>query len=319
MNLPKLGNNAIYAPFFISVLESSFFRTKTGQILLDISSSIKSRIIVYGFVISSLGTYLIANVAEMPDFFIVSRLLLSVYMIALATYLYNDLTDYKIDQINQRNTAYQEKKFQYYTKYYSVVGFFIASILIAFSINFLTGLGSLVFCGLGVAYSHPRIHLKDRFVIKTIVTGIGGFIASLMGSFAAESFSFLVLASSSVVFLFYFVNGPLNDIRDIHGDKEGGRNTIPIVLGINKSFAITIITIMSIAIILLASYLFFDVHLLGMVLGLFVCAYVIRSIVQLSKDYKDKTKMNKTRTLVRNSILAVQLSLWAGLIINNIY
>lgn len=317
MSLPKIATNIIYTRIFF-FLRSHFLRPKAETVLLEISSSIKSRTIVYGFAISSLGTYLLANVAYMPDFSILSRLLVSVYMIALATYLYNDLTDFQIDRVNQRTTVYSEEKLQYYTTFFSVAGFFITSIILAFSVNFLTGLGSLAFCGLGIAYSHPKIHLKDRFVIKTIVTGIGGFIASLMGSFAAENFSLLVIASSVIVFLFYFVNGPLNDIRDIHGDQKGGRSTIPIVLGIDKSFAIIIITIISIAIVVVLSYLFLEVHLVGMIIGIAICGYVIKSIVQLSKNYNDKSKMNSVRTLVRNSILFVQLSLWVGILVNNI-
>ena len=139
-----------------------------------------------------------------------------------------------------------------------------------------------------------------------------------MGSFAAESFSLLVIASSVIVFLFYFVNGPLNDIRDIHGDKKGGRSTIPIVLGVNKSFAIIILTIVSIGITVLLSHIFLEVHLVGMIIGLAVCGYVMKRIIQLSKNYTDKSQMNNVRTLVRNSILFVQLSLWAGLLVNSI-
>lgn len=315
MSLPIIANSIIYAQ--IRRFARSQY-SKTSTVLLEISSSIKSRTIVYGFAIASLGTYLLANVSEIPDFSILSRLLVSVYMIALATYLYNDLTDFKIDRINKRNTAYSEERLQYYTTFFSVIGFFSISILLAFSINFLTGLGSLAFCGLGIAYSHPKIHLKDRFVIKTAVTGIGGFIASLMGSFAAESFSLLVIASSVIVFLFYFVNGPLNDIRDIRGDKQGGRSTIPIVLGVNKSFAIIMLTIASIGMVVLLSHIFLGVHLVGMIIGIAICGYVMRRIVQLSKNYDDKTQMNNVRTLVRNSILFVQLSLWVGLLANNI-
>lgn len=315
MNLPNFENYINYSR--IDSFNSYFLRAKTETILLEIFSSIRSRTIVYGFAIASLGTYLLSNTAYMPDFSILSRLLVSVYMIALATYLYNDLTDFKIDQVNQRDTVYSEEKLQYYTTFFSVSGFFIIAIILAFSINFSTGLGSLAFCGLGIAYSHPKIHLKDRFVIKTIVTGIGGFIVSLMGSFAAENFSLLVIASSVIVFLFYFVNGPLNDIRDIRGDQKGGRSTIPIVLGIDKSFAIIISIILSIIIVVVLSYLFLEVHWVGMIIGIAVCAHVIRNIVQLSKNYNNKSKMNSVRTLVRNSILFVQLSLWVGLLVNN--
>ena len=63
--------------------------------------------------------------------------------------------------------------------------------MLAFSINIQTGLGALVFLGLAVAYSHPKIHLKNMFVVKTIVTALGGFIASMMGALAIQNVSYL--------------------------------------------------------------------------------------------------------------------------------
>lgn len=295
--------------------------TAIGKVSIWISilvSLVKSRTIVYGFAIAALGTFLIASGTKIPDFFAMGRVVASAYLVALATYLYNDLTDYNIDQINDRKVVYDSKKTQYYTTLYSTIGFFFISILLAFSINVTTGLTSLAFFGLAIAYSHPNTHLKDRFLIKTLVTASGGFIASMMGSLAAENLSYLVIVSSSIVFLFYFVNGPLNDIRDMRGDREGGRRTIPIVIGVQKSFFIIILTIFLVALITLISYFFLGIHIIGMVLGLAVCAHLLLRIKKLSKHYEDKKYMNQTRTVVRNSMFANQIALLIGLVLNSV-
>ncbi len=280
-------------------------------------SVIKSRTIVYGFALAAIGTFFIASGMKTPDFFVLIKLTASVYFLALATYLYNDLTDYDIDQVNDRDTPSSQRK-NYLQILYHTIGFFVVSILLAFSINVQTGIGALVFLGLAVAYSHPKVHLKNMFIIKTVVTALGGFIASMMGALAVHNISYLAMTSSAIVFLIYFINGPLNDIRDLEGDRKGGRRTIPIVIGVRKSFAIIIGSISSIAIMIVASYCFLGMNVAGVGLGLTVCGYLVLKIMNLSKTPDDKKKMNKTRTTVRNSIFTIQISIFVGLALNQL-
>ena len=124
------------------------------------------------------------------------------------------------------------------------------------------------------------------------------------------------MASSSIVFLIYFINGPLNDIRDLKGDRMGGRRTIPIVIGVHKSLVVIIASIISIAAMILASNYFLGVNMVGAVMGLAVCGYLVFKIAKLYGNYDDKKNMNKTRTVVRNSIFAIQISIFIGLILN---
>ena len=296
-------------------VQPSFYE-KIGSTILFIGTLIKSRTLVYGFALAAIGTFFIASGFKIPDFFVIIRLTVSVYFLALATYLYNDLTDYDVDKINKRDNAVNSKKSQYNRILYSTIGFFAMSVSLAFSINVLTGIGSLAFLGLAIAYSHPRFHLKNIFVIKTIVTAAGGFIASLMGALAVQNVSWLALASSFAVFLIYFINGPLNDIRDIQGDRDGGRRTIPIVIGVEKSFMLIMASIFSIALILITSYYFMGLNMMGMAMGLMVCIYLAIRIKKLSREYENRQKMNQTRTAVRNSIFTIQISIFIGLTMN---
>ncbi len=278
-------------------------------------SVIRSRTIVYGFALAAMGTFFIASGMKVPDFLVLARLTASVYFLALATYLYNDLTDYDVDKVNNRNVISSQRK-HYLQILYHTIGFFVVSVLLAFSINVQTGVGALVFLGLAIAYSHPKVQLKNMFVVKTIITALGGFIASIMGSLAVQNVSYLAIVSSTIVFLIYFINGPLNDIRDLEGDRKGGRRTIPIVIGIQKSFVIILGSVSSIAAMIIASYYFLGLNVAGVFLGLAVCGYLVLKIMKLSKDHDNKEKMNKTRTIVRNSIFTIQLSILLGLALN---
>lgn len=289
---------------------------RTAGCLLFLLSLARTRTIVYGFAAASAGTFLIAGNTTTPDFLVATKLVGSVYCIALATYIYNDLTDYKIDASNNRKYGHSSKD-TYNKTLYATIGLFSTGLVLAYSINPATTVLAVFFTALAVSYSHPRIHLKDRFVIKTTVTAIGGLIASLMGSFATDNFNSLVLLASTIVFLVYFINGPLNDIRDLKGDKEGGRRTIPIVLGISKSFLLIYSILGLMGLILTVSYVLFDLHILGLAIGLSYVGYVGVKIASLTKSYQDKAKMNKTRAIVRNSIFASHLSLYLGLLLPN--
>jgi geranylgeranylglycerol-phosphate geranylgeranyltransferase len=280
-------------------------------------SIIKSRTLVYAFALATVGTFLISSGFKVPDFLVLVRLIPSVYFLALATYLYNDLTDYEVDKVNSRVTNYSSKKIHYNQILYSAIGFFVISVSLAFSINMQTGIGSLAFLGLAIVYSHPRIQLKKMFLVKTIVTAAGGFIASLMGALAVQNISYVGISASVIFFLMYFINGPLGDIGDINGDKKGGRRTIPIVLGVQKTFGVIFGAVSLMALILVVNYSFFGLHVIGMVLGLIICAFLAFRIKNLFSQYDNKKKLSQTRTSVRFGIFAIQISMLIGMMINN--
>lgn len=278
----------------------------------------KSRTLVYAFALATMGTFLISSGVKVPDFLVLARLTISVYFLALATYLYNDLTDYDVDKVNSRDNNYSSKRTNYRQILYSTIGFFVLSISLAFSINVQTGIAALAFLGLAIVYSHPKIHLKDMFVIKTVVTATGGFIAALMGALAVQNVSYVGISASLMFFLMYFINGPLGDMGDISGDKKGGRRTIPIVLGVQKTFGVIFASVVAMAAILVANYYFFGLNVLGLSLGLAICVYVGFRIKKLFPQYENKKVMSKTRTAVRFSVFAVQLSMLVGIIANTI-
>jgi geranylgeranylglycerol-phosphate geranylgeranyltransferase len=276
---------------------------------------IRSRSLVYAFALSALGVFFIATGGKIPDFSVPVRLVISTYFLALATYLYNDITDYQTDIINNRNSIHNlENVKQRITRYYTITFFSISTIL-AFSINLPTGIASLAFSGLAILYSHPKTKLKNMFVIKTTVTGAGAFIASMMGCLSSGGFSYLGVLASLIAFFFYFILGPLGDIGDLKGDKEAGRRTFPIVIGISKSFLIMGIATFVISSIFLVSNVFFGISFIGAVVGISVTAFMLVKIFQASKKHFDKLELNKCRRSIRYCIFACQLSMLLGVVL----
>lgn len=272
---------------------------------------LKSRTLVYAFAVSSFGTFLIASGGAIGDISVPIRVIASSYLIALATYLYNDITDKKSDKANDRNSAHDFERIEHKATIFYTILFFSISITLAFSINLLTGIASLVFFGLAVLYSHPRTHLKNMFVVKTAVTAAGAMIASTMGYLALGTFSYLGLISSLIAFLFYFILGPLGDIGDLKGDKIAGRRTFPIVIGIDRTFVVTILATAIMASLFLLSKMFLGTNFIGTLLGLSVTANIIVRLLRVSRNH-DKLQINKCRRSIRYCIFATQISLLIG-------
>ncbi|MDE1818387.1 MAG: UbiA prenyltransferase family protein [Thaumarchaeota archaeon] len=279
-------------------------------------SIIKSRTLVYVFVLAALGTFFVESGTKVPDLFVLARLSLSVYFLALATYLYNDLTDYDVDEVNNRHTA-SSKRSSYLQTLYHTIGFFAVSILLAFSINVQTGFISLGFLALAILYSHPKTHLKDRFVLKTVTTAAGGSLAALMGCFASDAFSYLGIISSLISFMFWFTLGPLGDVSDINGDKANGRRTFPIVLGVDNTFRIMHIVVISIISLIVAIYCLHNINTLGLILSISACLFVSYTIIRVSKNYQEKKIIKQTRTTLRYSLFLIQIMFVLGFVLDN--
>ncbi len=280
---------------------------------------VKSRTLVYAFAISALGTFLISSEGRITDISIPLRLVISTYLVALATYLYNDITDYRIDKINNRGSVRELENIRYQITVFYTVAFFVISTAIAFSINNATGIASLIFSGLAVAYSHPRIQLKNMFVVKTAITGSGAFIVSMMGCLSSGTLSYVGIISSLIAFLFYFILGPLGDVTDLKGDREAGRRTFPIVIGVKKTFIITMVATSIIASLFLISNYYLETGILGTGLGIAVTIFILTKIHKASKNANNKLELSRSRRSIRYCIFGCQFSLLIGILTTGIH
>jgi geranylgeranylglycerol-phosphate geranylgeranyltransferase len=221
----------------------------------------KARSNVYIFAFATLislilGSHGFANVNPV----IASGVVIASYFMALATYVYNDVTDFELDKINKTNRPSVTGKA---TKKQLVI---IVSVLNAIAllvtsfINFYALFISIIFIALGIAYSHPKLNLKNKFPLKTVVTAAGAGLLSLLGGTAAAAAAALITTNgnyddnnlySSLLplptiyaalffFAFFFILGPLGDIGDLKGDRAVHRRTFPIVIGIRSTMMVMI-------------------------------------------------------------------------------
>jgi geranylgeranylglycerol-phosphate geranylgeranyltransferase len=210
---------------------------------------VKARSNVYIFAFATLISLLLGSHASALDYGIAIRVVFASYFMALATYMYNDISDFEVDKINKTNRPSVTGKA---TRRQLIRIVFVLNgiaLLLTSSASLYALYISVLFITLGIAYSHPKLKLKDKFPLKTVVTAAGAGLLSLLGGTAAltttmnsnynsNNFfsSFLPVTYAALFFFsFFFILGPLGDIGDLKGDRIVGRRTFPIVLGIRST------------------------------------------------------------------------------------
>lgn len=318
-------NSINNSPYFSNNGKLSSIKSVYLTLLPFVTSRIK---ITYVFttiaLISSLVTFGISNDENQN---LINAILISfgtiacVTMASLATYLYNDLYDIKSDSKNNRNIMMvSNAQYQYNVIFGATVLLFVSSGIIAFALDFFSGIACLVFIGLSIAYSHPVTSLKDKFMAKTIVTASGASLASMIGIFSyavsLETFvvSDVLLSLPLLSFLFYFVLGPLGDISDFEGDKHANKVTIPIKIGVANTFYLMFGVIFAISLVLMFLYVMYDTHIITLILG--VClSLLLWSLLQNTKNNPDRQKIKNARKYSRWHLLGILFSVFVGVLV----
>jgi 4-hydroxybenzoate polyprenyltransferase len=264
---------------------------------------------------------------DIPDYSIAITVTVSSYLMALATYIYNDIVDYEVDKINKTNRPSVSGKAMRRDLFMIVLVLNGTALLLTFSSGLYELLISLAFITLGFAYSHPRSNLKDKFPLKTLVTAAGAALLSLLGGTAAfttikTNFLFSnclpVGYAALFFFAFFFILGPLGDICDLKGDRAVGRRTFPVVLGIRPTIVFMLSIPLTIIIMagLLAYYSYHSnstssINLSGVYLTVGTCISTLVFIMRISKkaSANDILAIKNIRPKMRLLHLMLQISL----------
>lgn len=270
---------------------------------------IKSRIVVIYRPIFALLTYL---ASAGPDYKISTSILvvLTVYLAGFGTYLYNDLNDFEEDSMNNEVTSFTYDVTLYRTILIVSIFCLCSALLLGIYLsiyNLFIGLFSLL---LAFTYSHPKIHLKTYFLIKTIATAVASVLAALVGVAASNHFSWKIWPFLALAFLISWAISPLNDVRDIKGDKISGRKTIPIVLGVKVTFFITCSAVLlSVLIATLGVYsITLTVNYSSMILALIAGFYSLYLQLCLFNNQTDKPLMKKLLSHLQISMISMQVA-----------
>ena len=129
---------------------------------------------VYCFPIATILSFLlISKMHILEDTVVASGIGITSYLLGLATYVYNDLTDINVDQINRKEQSIITQNQSRRGLIILVSFLFTLAATISYVISPYAFLISIIFIILGIFYSHPKFSLKSKFPLKTIVTATG--------------------------------------------------------------------------------------------------------------------------------------------------
>jgi len=263
----------------------------------------------------------------LEDTVVASGIGITSYLLGLATYVYNDLTDINVDQINRKEQSIITQNQSRRGLIILVSFLFTLAATISYVISPYAFLISIIFIILGIFYSHPKFSLKSKFPLKTIVTATGAGLLSLLGDAAAigngleysTMFNSTILPLSTIYLaisfsIFYFIQSIMGDIADIIGDRAAGRNTFPLVLGMNRTLAV----MLSVPFVILTmnglcfNLVHISVH--GTIAIVSTCLLVVGFIGRISNRLHDPSLIKSKRNKVRYLNILMQISLLIALI-----
>ncbi len=265
---------------------------------------IRQRSQVYIFVASALLSLAVASKEFEPMLAI--KLALGTYLISLATYAYNDVTDALADKVNKVDRALARGRADDKTVKRISIVLFLAGLILLMHINLYTAMVALTCTALAIAYSHPKINLKDKFPYKTIVNASGAGLAALIGGFAADDLNMHVMMLAVISFLFLFILAPLGDIQDYEGDKVAGKRTFPVVLGVNTTIGMMLSIPFIVTLLLLVSISINMFSIAVMSTANMVSATVILLVY---RRWYDKAVVRKSRHILRLMHIMNQVSI----------
>jgi geranylgeranylglycerol-phosphate geranylgeranyltransferase len=263
---------------------------------------------IYCFPIATLISVILGSEGNLNPY-IVASIVAASYWLGLATYVYNDLTDFEVDKINRTKRPSVTGKATKNQLIITVCVMFSTGLGIAASINFYTFGVSIIFTVLAIIYSHPKFKLKNKFALKTVITASGAGLLSLMGGMAMLNTSLPILYSAFAFFVFYFILSPLGDIADIIGDRAVGRRTFPIVLGMKPTLIIMLSVPIVIIILIALSFDALQINITGAFSVIITAAAVIAVILKINRRLNDVHYIKSLRPKMRYLNILMQISM----------
>lgn len=208
------------------------------EVIREFALSVKSRkeiIMTYTWV-SVIGLFI--TFRGIPPTLLLFKLFFAMTGTALGVYLYNDICDMEEDMTISKivdltpasrplgRGLVSKKRMGVFSALLMVLGLTSSAL-----INKEVLLLQIVFIFLGLLYSTKPIRLKRIFLMKQVITVIGGAIAGLSAGLAAGTITVQLLYLTGLYVLFTAGVGPLYDLKDMESDRIGNVKTIPIVWG----------------------------------------------------------------------------------------
>lgn len=161
-------------------------------------------------------------------------LLLSIYLAWIASVIFNDIYDYKIDNIT--NTARPLQKNIISRHLYLELGIilFIFSVIGGLMISPKFAGLFVVYQFLAFIYSCPPFRLKRFPILATFISAIASLVVIFIGFTLFSGDQNIQNLSWRIILLFIItltISLPIKDFKDIAGDKKDDIWTIPVIFG----------------------------------------------------------------------------------------
>ncbi|MDQ1279179.1 MAG: geranylgeranylglycerol-phosphate geranylgeranyltransferase [Thermoproteota archaeon] len=265
---------------------------------------------------------MIAAWKTFPTLVLVFQSSIAMLMIALSVYIYNDLTDIELDRICAKigESHYIHRplitgKALPRDAKILILSQTVIGLCFGLSINLLFFFFLTLYLILGILYSAPKVHFKERLIFKQLIISIGQAIATLAGGSAAGFISLPVIYSAALFFILTFSVVPVTDIRDIFGDRKMGRKTFPIAIGPKATIEFAIIVVITTLCVSLAVYTWLGFNFAFAVL---LAASFFMLLTSIFKIYKNLTNPNLIEIIIKRNLrpifIILQISILIGLI-----
>ena len=239
----------------------------------------------------------------------------SIFFIALAVYVYNDIADRAADQYNDfkkdrplvsGNVSISNAKKLVYIA--SIVGLGI-SLYNGFMSFLFSSLYFIVF----MLYSYPKIHLKKRFLVKESVISYGMIMVSLSVTYTLTGvFSSRVLAGFILFSVFAFCAMPTGfDSTDVEADRIQGVSSIATMLSIKQRMTLSMAGMLVVMAVTPIIYLLFGYNVIlpisMAVFGVFFLGlmFPLMSSINPSTYEIDKSVIIKAKKIILVSIIVI--------------
>ncbi len=159
---------------------------------------------------------------------------------------YNAIIDKEIDIINKPSRPLPRKALTEKDALYVAAIFYIIAIIIALFLDKFFLLIALATIALTIAYSHPKFHLKRRFIIGTLTAVV--LYTVLAPALGWALYPNNPLPVPIILFLFFLgiPKGILKDYVDIAGDSYHRVHSLPVQMGyLNSIVAVVLFYLVS--------------------------------------------------------------------------
>ncbi len=247
----------------------------------------------------------------MLQFFLV---VLSVFLMALSVYIYNDLVDADMDKLNpeKKNRPFTSGKV---TKQQAMRFIYVTSLIAVTSSLFVsiqTGLLCIIWLALFLAYSNPHIYLKRRMLLKEGTPAMGYLLAIIMGAVSAGPISPNVVFGAIFWGSLIFVSIPaFRDTTDLEEDTKFGIKSLASIMSWKHRIEMTLLFFLATMTLTPLTYVYFGFNVIFPIVMIAMGLVILRYMFPLLNGLDEK----KFSQLIRAGsvyILTVSASMVIG-------